>query len=657
MTFRLRLFHLFLLLSAAVNVVGAQNCPTGGTTIFYGNGVMTTLPRAQATLWTLIPAIDHALDQKAPSRDPSCVKYDLAYDSLFVNGGIIFAPVNFIGQLITAALQLGLTNTVAGAQVTLYQSSETVPSLPDSWNALGNRYVTVNSLVSTFQPNVQNHRTRYQNELTNGNNVIVVAHSQGNLYVNQAFGVLTIPANRDFSTVAVASPANNALTNQAPPVCESGILPCHVTLFNDVISLVPLSLSENIMNSNNPDRCAPFPNLASMTRCHDVNKSYLLGNVTGPAMINAIVDRVLSKLTIVESGVGSGTVESTPEGINCGLNCEVHFYTGSTVSLSATPDPGSEFVTWSGDCSGTSETVTVNLTAAKTCTATYKLKTVTVTKAGMGTGTVSSVPVGISCAPTCPSQSAPFNGSVQLTATRAPGSIFNGWGGDCASAGTNTIAQVTTVSASKSCTATFTPGGHLTINKAGSGTGTVTSVPTGISCGTSCTAFPSSPPVQLTAAAASGSTFSGWTGDCSGTALTTTVTMTADKACTATFQSSTPAVRLNPFGMKNLSEGPFTIEVVNSSLNPVPAPRNITVNLLRQVVSPCRGVIFSSPRTFVISQGQASSGGPDAAGRDPVCNTSPTRTEWTITDATIDPGTPLDLTVVPSPQLFLSISR
>lgn len=75
----------------------------------------------------------------------------------------------------------------------------------------------------------------------------------------------------------------------------------------------------------------------------------------------------------------------------------------------------------------------------------------------------------------------------------------------------------------------------LTVSKHGSGAGTVTSSPGGISCGTTCSAsFTEGTVVTLTARPAAGSVFSGWSGACSGT-RTCKVTMTAAKSVVAGF--------------------------------------------------------------------------------------------------------------------------
>lgn len=76
----------------------------------------------------------------------------------------------------------------------------------------------------------------------------------------------------------------------------------------------------------------------------------------------------------------------------------------------------------------------------------------------------------------------------------------------------------------------------LTVTRVGTGTGTVTSNPSGITCGPTCAAvFDSSTLVTLTAAPNANSTFTGWSGGgCSGTG-TCTVRMDSARSVTATF--------------------------------------------------------------------------------------------------------------------------
>ena len=79
----------------------------------------------------------------------------------------------------------------------------------------------------------------------------------------------------------------------------------------------------------------------------------------------------------------------------------------------------------------------------------------------------------------------------------------------------------------------------LTVQKNGTGQGTVTSNPSGIDCGSTCNAsIPQEKIVNLTATASSGSNFTSWTGCDSVNGNVCTVTMTSDKSVTAEFETS-----------------------------------------------------------------------------------------------------------------------
>ena len=100
------------------------------------------------------------------------------------------------------------------------------------------------------------------------------------------------------------------------------------------------------------------------------------------------------------------------------------------------------------------------------------------------------------------------------------------------------------------------PTATLTISKSGTGSGTVTSSPAGINCGSDCSEiFTSGTTVTLTAISAAGSDFIGWSGvGCSGTG-TCTLTLSTDASVTARFDltSSTDLIFANGFETGNLS--------------------------------------------------------------------------------------------------------
>ena len=81
-------------------------------------------------------------------------------------------------------------------------------------------------------------------------------------------------------------------------------------------------------------------------------------------------------------------------------------------------------------------------------------------------------------------------------------------------------------------------GDFISVAKAGSGGGNVDSADRRVSCGSKCVApYTAGSAVTLTAKANSGSSFAGWTGACSGTALTCTVIVNGANIATASFNT------------------------------------------------------------------------------------------------------------------------
>ena len=95
----------------------------------------------------------------------------------------------------------------------------------------------------------------------------------------------------------------------------------------------------------------------------------------------------------------------------------------------------------------------------------------------------------------------------------------------------------------------------LSSSISGTGSGTVTSSPSGVVCSSSCaTSFSAGSIVTLTASAASGSTFTGWSGACSGTGQCS-LSMGNNQSVTATFASQTVSTPAGGTGSLSVSGG------------------------------------------------------------------------------------------------------
>jgi hypothetical protein len=166
-----------------------------------------------------------------------------------------------------------------------------------------------------------------------------------------------------------------------------------------------------------------------------------------------------------------------------------------------------------------------------------------------GSGTVASNPAGISCPSTC---SHAFTGGSQVTLTPTPtsGWSFISWGGACSGNGGCTVV----INAAESVTATFVQDVALSVSVTGSGT--VTSSPTGISCPSTCSEnLAPGTQVTLTATPANGSGFEGWSGACSGFD-NCVVTMSSAQSVTATFAQTQYTLDVSVAGNGTVTSSP-----------------------------------------------------------------------------------------------------
>jgi Divergent InlB B-repeat domain len=309
---------------------------------------------------------------------------------------------------------------------------------------------------------------------------------------------------------------------------------------------------ERAINANYVEIASVGPNIKTYTDsglvggttyCYRI-LAFNSGGVSSPSNEScATIPIATFTLNLTKLGTGSGSVTSNPAGITCGSDCSEVYPSGTVVSLIAAPAAGSTFAGWSGDSDCSDGNVT--MTANKTCTATFSLSpagyglTVNIasglSSGGSGSGTVTSNPAGINCGSDC-SETYTSGTVVSLTAIPVSGSTFAGWSGD-----SDCVDAVVTMTANKSCTATFNVN-TLTLNVVKSGNGTINSNPSGINCGNECSkSYPTGTKVTLSAKPGQNSKFAGWAGGgCQGVA-DCTITLNTSTSVDATFVGSDPS--------------------------------------------------------------------------------------------------------------------
>lgn len=169
-------------------------------------------------------------------------------------------------------------------------------------------------------------------------------------------------------------------------------------------------------------------------------------------------------LALTTSGTGSGSITLAPTpSFTCGPNCYQIVDFVNPITLIAQPGPNSIFTGWSGDCAGTSASVSIVVAKNTSCIANFQAApaglTISVTLAGGGTGNVQSFPSGINCGGggTVCTASFPFGpgAEVALFTSPATGSFLESWTGCSIVDNGFCIVQVQSNTQNAQITATF----------------------------------------------------------------------------------------------------------------------------------------------------------------------------------------------------------
>ena len=85
---------------------------------------------------------------------------------------------------------------------------------------------------------------------------------------------------------------------------------------------------------------------------------------------NGVITPAIYQLTINDIN-NFGVISSNPVGISCGSNCSNSYADGTHIILTASANSGYKFSNWTGDCSGTDNSLTIVMDSDKSCSASF----------------------------------------------------------------------------------------------------------------------------------------------------------------------------------------------------------------------------------------------------------------------------------------------
>lgn len=276
--------------------------------------------------------------------------------------------------------------------------------------------------------------------------------------------------------------------------------------------------------------------------------------LAAPDTVAVTLTPTTAPLTLLFAGTGSGNIRSSPAGIDCTSSagavtgsCTATFQRGSQIVLDV--DVVQSTASFSGCAFEGPDLCRLTLHSPDTVIVTLTPTTapLTVLLQGAGSGNVRSSPAGIDCTSSAGTVSGACTASLQrgTEITLDVDAIQSSASFDGCAFEPPDLCRLT-LNGPDTVTVMLTPQApNVTLTVAlGSGFGTVTSNPPGISCSNASTGgpgsfdcsedYPAGTVVTLTAAPASGLVFTGWSGACSGSGACV-VTMSEARSVAASF--------------------------------------------------------------------------------------------------------------------------
>lgn len=291
------LLTLTLTLSLQAIALAASSGCAGGkvTNIYYGNGVDNSLADARTSLNLIRGSYNRALKLAYPDQT---FNYVLAYN---VSQGVASDLLEVFIQKVNENIELAEhTPQEYLAMIKAYNKAEFDTPFGET---LRDAYVGVLKQRMFQQIITDSHSQKYRSDLMEGKRVIIFAHSQGNLFANQAVDAV-LSDNPEFSgnigIIGVASPADRVIGDNVYFTAEDDFV---IGGLREVQFVLPSNVD------NDPGIFNDFRDKFN----HSFIESYMDSNLTSHGLINTAFNNLIENLTFPASELTDGALKVTLE--------------------------------------------------------------------------------------------------------------------------------------------------------------------------------------------------------------------------------------------------------------------------------------------------------------------------------------------------------
>jgi hypothetical protein len=259
----------------------ASICDTKETVVFFGNGIKTSEEKAYDSRDLLKQRLEAVLSVE----EYELLDFKLSYNE---TGGAL-------RDLFESTIQ-GLTLDASRFWRIIWMREFMPDWFADKLLLLA---TALDKSALVTNDSLQDHVSTYAAKIAEGKKVLLVAHSQGNFFGNQAYNLLDNRERQSFAMVSVANPDNNVLGINSPGAP-------YTTLINDKV--IQAIIAAKILLPSRP----MAPNTANLDESDDrlqhnfINTYMVEGSDSNVGIIADIVvtlDSLVSPPQIVETGV------------------------------------------------------------------------------------------------------------------------------------------------------------------------------------------------------------------------------------------------------------------------------------------------------------------------------------------------------------------